>query len=125
MNLAEKLNILTEDDFYTLTEKEAIEKIKNTKIDYNNSECVYFFRLFNTFLSMNKIYHVEKLEDLPEPAENYFVVDIKVKQRYINPLVKTAFGAKRISEINKEATKIIQDFLDFHDTKYGCVKLIY
>ena len=125
MNLAEKLNILTEDDFYTLIEKEAIEKIKNTKIDYNNSECVYFFRLFNTFLSMNKIFHVEKLEDLPEPAENYFIVDIKVKQRYINPLVKTAFGAKRISEINKEAAKIIQDFLDFQDTKYGCVKLIY
>ena len=66
-----------------------------------------------------------KLEDLPEPAENYFIVDIKVKQRYINPLVKTTFGAKRISKINKEATKIIQDFLDFHDTKYGCVKLIY
>ena len=125
MNLAEKLNILTEDDFYTLTEKEAIEKIKNTKIDYNNSKCVYFFRLFNTFTSMKEVLHVEKLEDLPEPAENYFVVDIKVKQRYINPLVKTAFGAKRISEINKEAAKIIQDFLDFQDTKYGCVKLIY
>ena len=74
---------------------------------------------------MKEVLHVEKLEDLPEPAENYFVVDIKVKQRYINPLVKTAFGAKRISEINKEAAKIIQDFLDFQDTKYGCVKLIY
>ena len=125
MNLAEKLNILTEDDFYNLTEKEAIEKIKNTKIDYNNSEYVYFFRLFNTFTSMKEVLHVEKLEDLPKPSENYFIVDIKVKQRYINPLVKTAFGTKRISKINKEATKIIQDFLDFQDTKYGCVKLIY
>ena len=66
-----------------------------------------------------------KLEDLPEPAENYFIVDIKVKQRYINPLVKTVCGSKRISEINKEAEKIIQDFLTFQDTKYGCVKLIY
>ena len=107
------------------TKAEAIEKIKNTKIDYNNSEYVYFFRLFNTFTSMKEVLHLEKLEDLLEPAENYFIVDIKVKQRYINPLVKTACGSKRISEINKEAEKIIQDFLTFQDTKYGCVKLIY
>ena len=125
MNLAEKLNILTENDFYNLTEKESIEKIKNTKIDYNNSEYVYFFRLFNTFTSMKEVLHVEKLEDLPEPAENYFIVDIKVKQRYINPLVKTTSGAKRISEVNLETSKIIKDFLSFQDTKYGAVRLIH
>ena len=125
MNLAEELNILSEDDFYTLSEKEAISKIqeKIQQIDYNNSEVVYFCRLFNTFLSMKEIFHVEKLSELPEPAENYFVVDIKVKQRYINPLVKTPEGSKRIYDVNPYAKKIIDDFISYKDTKYGCVKL--
>ena len=125
MNLAEELKILSEEDFYTLSEKEAISKIheKIQQIDYNNSEVVYFCRLFNTFLSMKEIFHVENLSELPEPAENYFVVDIKVKQRYINPLVKTPEGPKRIYDVNPYAKKIIDDFISYKDTKYGCVKL--
>ena len=125
MNLAEELNILSEEDFYTLSEKEAISQIqeKIQQIDYNNSEVVYFCRLFNTFLSMKEILHVENLSELPEPAENYFVVDIKVKQRYINPLVKTPEGSKRIYDVNPYAKKIIDDFISYKDTKYGCVKL--
>ena len=125
MNLAEELNILSEDDFYTLSEKEAISKIqeKTQQIDYNNSKVVYFCRLFNTFLSMKEILHVENFSELPEPAENYFIVDINVKQRYINPLVKTPEGPKRIYDVNPHAKKIIHDFISYKDTKYGCVKL--
>jgi HD superfamily phosphohydrolase len=125
MNLAEELNILSESDFYRLSEKEAISKIqeKTQEINYKDSKLVYFYRLFNTFLSMKEILHVENLEDLPEPAENYFIVDIKVKQRYINPLVKTPEGTKRIYNVNPLAKKIIDDFISYKDTKYGCVKL--
>ena len=126
MNLAEELNILSESDFYRLSEKEAISKIqeKTQEINYKDSKLVYFCRLFNTFLSMKEILHVDNLSELPEPAENYFVVDIKVKQRYINPLVKTPEGPKRIYDINPYAKKIIDDFISYKDTKYGCVKLI-
>ena len=126
MNLAEELNILSESDFYRLSEKEAISKIqeKTQEINYKNSKLVYFCRLFNTFLSMKEILHVDNLSELPEPAENYFIVDINVKQRYINPLVKTPEGTKRIYNVNPLAKKIIDDFISYKDTKYGCVKLI-
>ena len=46
-----------------------------------------------------------------------------MKQRYINPLVSKE-NPKRLSEISEKAKTIINDFLSYKDTAYGCVKLI-
>ena len=53
------------------------------------------------------------------PENEYFCVNLQVKQRYINPLV----GSKRLSDISEKARRIIEDFKSFSDTPYGCVKL--
>lgn len=108
-------NILTEEDFMNLSEKQVIstfEKVQNQD----------FQKLFRTFKSMTQIIHSE------HPLPNCFCVNIQVKQRYINPLVeietKNEKKAVRLSEISNKAKKIIQDFLEYKDTLFGCVKIL-
>ena len=80
---------------------------------------------------MTKIEHTN--EALPE--NEYFCVNLKVKQRYINPLVvaqnsavvstdSTNVKSVRLSDISEKARRIIEDFKSYTDTPYGCVKLL-
>ena len=125
MNMAEKTGVLKEDDFMTLSEKEVMERL-----DKSSS------RLYKTFRTMTSIEHTQAALDENE----YFCVNLKVKQRYINPLVKSAVvstgpstplrehsttvNAVRLSEVSEKARRIIEDFKTFSDTPYGCVKLV-
>ena len=110
MNLAEKQGIVTEKDFMTLTEKQVMEKLDKMQ------EGTKLSRLYKTFRYMTSIEHTEQA--LPE--DQYFCVNLKVKQRYINPLV----NGHRLSEVSAKARRIIDDFKAFSDTAYGCVKLV-
>ncbi len=111
MNMAEKEGILSEEDFMKLSEKEVMERL-----DANLSLSGRLSRYYRTFRSMTSIEHTEQA--LPE--SDYFCVSLKVKQRYINPLV----GDKRLSEVSSKARTIIEDFKSYSDTAYGCVKLL-
>ena len=88
-------------------------------------------RYYHTFRTMTKIEHTN--EALPE--NEYFCVNLKVKQRYINPLVvaqnsavvstdSTNVKSVRLSDISEKARSIIEDFKSYSDTPYGCVKLL-
>ena len=90
-----------------------------------------FCRYYKTFRTMTKIEHTN--EALPE--NEYFCVNLKVKQRYINPLVvaqnsavistdSTNVKSVRLSDISEKARRIIEDFKSYSDTPYGCVKLL-
>lgn len=134
MNLAEKAGVVSERDFMTLSEKEVMERLddhakhdSHTKLD-SHAELV---RYYKTFRTMTKIEHTN--EALPE--DEYFCVNLKVKQRYINPLVvaqnstvdstdSTNVKSVRLSEVSEKARRIIEDFKAYSDTPYGCVKLI-
>ena len=86
--------------------------------------------MYKTFRTMTKIEHTNQ----PLPEDQYFCVNLKVKQRYINPLtvvecpqsgcIETTVKAMRLSEVSEKARRIIEDFKTFSDTAYGCVKLI-
>ena len=152
MNLAERLGVLSEDDFMTLSESQVIEKLEEfckaqggvTSRGEESKLC----RLYKTFRQMTKIEHTE----LALPEDQYFCVNLKVKQRFINPLVIstgsitargtlctaegngrtrgtgseancTAKGV-RLSQVSQKSAEIIEDFKKFSDTPYGCVKLI-
>ena len=68
------------------------------------------------------------------PEDEYFCVNLKVKQRYINPLVidprvkpGNDIGVKpctRLYDVSEKARRIIDDFKSYQDTPYGCAKLI-
>ena len=151
MNLAVKLNILQENDFMTLSEAQVINRIENwisinkakfdTKTEFSikdDSENLEnrFAKYYLTFRNMKKIIHTDqKLQ-----GNNYFSVNLKVKQRFINPLVNSSSHPQylnkkqnshyvsiqkptRLSNISPFAYKIIEDFKNFSDTKFGSVNL--
>ena len=60
--------------------------------------------------------------DIKMPEDEYFNLSLKVKLRYINPLVKTLSGVKRLNTCSSVSKKIIDDFLNWEDKKFGCVK---
>lgn len=124
MSKAVELDVLQEEDFMTLSESKIIEKIESfiSKKTFSLEE-QKFATMYNTFRKMTKVEHTN--QKLPE--DEYFCVSLKVKQRYINPLVKVGTNsqqAKRLSEVSDFANKLIKDFLEYEDTKFGCVKLI-
>ena len=124
MSKAVELDVLQEEDFMTLSESKIIEKIESFISKKTLSlEEQKFATMYNTFRKMTKVEHTS--QKLPE--DKYFCVSLKVKQRYINPLVKVGTNsqqAKRLSEVSDFANKLIKDFLEYEDTKFGCVKLI-
>ena len=124
MSKAVELNVLQEEDFMTLSESKIIEKIESFISKKTLSlEEQKFATMYNTFRKMTKVEHTS--QKLPE--DEYFCVSLKVKQRYINPLVKVGTNsqqAKRLSEVSDFANKLIKDFLEYEDTKFGCVRLI-
>ena len=105
MNLAVEQGVLHEDDFMNKSEKEIMDMLERAPS-----------RLYKTFRTMTKIEHT----DHALPADEYFCISLNVKQRYIDPLV----GSRRLSAISPFAHKIIEDFKAYHDTSYGCVKLV-
>ena len=124
MSKAVELDVLQEEDFMTLSESKIIEKIESFISKKTLSiEEQKFATMYNTFRKMTKVEHTN--QKLPE--DKYFCVSLKVKQRYINPLVKVGANsqqAKRLSEVSDFANKLIKDFLEYEDTKFGCVRLI-
>lgn len=112
MTEAVEQNILKEEDFMTLSEAEVIKKLD---LEFSSN------KLYKTFRTMTQILHTEE----PMPSNDYFNVKLEVKQRYINPLVKTSDGTVcRLNQVSSLAKKIINDFLTYKDTTYGCVKLV-
>ena len=133
MNMAEKAGILNETDFMTLSEKEVMEKL-NRHCETQPKQSTHadiLSRYYRTFRTMTKIEHTNQ----PLPESDYFCVNLKVKQRYINPLVLAprvkddmslsglTGQSRRLSEVSEKVRRIINDFKTFSDTAYGCVKL--
>ena len=145
MNMAEKAGVVSENDFMTLSEKEVMERLNRhaelVSASITSSEQRFrnkfgmttsndrLVQYYKTFRTMTKIEHTNQ----PLPESDYFCVNLKVKQRYINPLVvvecprsgciETTVKSKRLSEVSEKARRIINDFKTFSDTAYGCVKL--
>lgn len=126
MNATVNLKIFCEDDFFKFSEKQTLENIE--KWIKNNREKIKkddflkkFANFYATFRNMTEILRAN--EKLPENL--FFNVNLNVKQRYINPLVKISENeTRRLSEISDFAAKIIRDFNEYSDAKFGCVKLL-
>lgn len=129
MNTAVSEGVLQEEDFMTLSESEIINKMRQKnlvpvshKVGQKNLTPMSHSaqKLFNTFEKMTKIEHTN--EALLE--NDYFCINLKVKQRYINPLVKVDGKISRLYDVSTKAKMLIDDFLSYEDTAYGCVKLV-
>lgn len=106
--------IIIEWDLYTRSEEELISYFDSiSKLPQTDAE---FSRLYKTFRSMNSIQHTQ------EPLADSYCVNLEVKKRYIDPLVKTDSGSMRLSELSKDASQLIKEFLEYRDTPFGCAK---
>ena len=112
MNQAVELGVLHEDDFMKKSEREIMREL-----DALRQAQGPLIRLYQTFRTMTHIEHT----DTTLPADQYFCVSLKVKQRYINPLVG---DGKRLYDCSAQARTLIDDFLTYSDTRYGCVRLV-
>ncbi len=111
--LAIEEGLLTEEDCMRLSEKEAMERFEK-----KGSENLK--RYFRTFIGMTSISHLQN-----DPGRDYFSVNIKVKQRYINPLLQASDGSVcRVYDASEKCRSIIDDFLSYSDTPWGAVRLI-
>ena len=118
MNQAVELGFLHEDDFMTKSEAQIMEVLDQVAaLRQAQGPQESFARLYHTFRTMTKIEHT----NAPLPAQDYFCVSLKVKQRYINPLIA---NGRRLYESSSAAKKIIDDFLAYTDTPFGCAKLV-
>lgn len=114
MNLAVEEGILREEDFMQLSEAQIIKRLED---DMTGSQQLK--SLYRTFRSMTAIVHSQT------QLAGHFCMNLKVKMRYINPLVRLPTGKTcRIREVSDRAAKIISDFLAWEDTPWGCVELM-
>ena len=122
MNMAVKQGVLCEQDFMNKSEQEIMDKLEHMEAlrqaqGPHQGPLSELTRLYRTFRTMTHIEHT----DAPLPPEDYFCVSLKVKQRYINPLVA---DGKRLYDCSAQARTLIDDFLTYTDTSYGCVRLV-
>ena len=111
-----KYGIISEDECFSLSERQAVERF-DAADGCNYSD---FTRLYRTFRTMTKIRHTDA------PLKGHYCVRISVKQRYINPLVAVDGGEKgrRLSDVSEKSAHLIEDFLRYKDSEYGCVPLV-
>ena len=99
-------NIINVNDLYKLSEKEVIEKIELCE-ENNISNC---FKIWKNATEINTS------EQCPEGK--YFVSIEKMKIRFINPLVRTLDGYKRIQDISNIAKEDIEKTINYKIAKY-------
>lgn len=105
MKRMSNLSIVSVEDLYQLSEKEIINKIKNCN-DYNISEC---FKIWQNGLN---------IKVCKEKVQNKYCVNVKAKKRYIDPLVETNLGVKRLSDISTKAKDCINNCLNYTFDRY-------
>jgi uncharacterized protein len=123
INQAVNEGIITEKDCYSFSEQQIIDRFEQAATtDCTGTEFASYFRTFRT---------MKHIEHTDTPLPGCYCVSLKVKQRYIDPLVVSdgisknngLYPARRLSSVSPSAAGIISDFKSYSDTPYGCVRL--
>ncbi|MDE5898675.1 MAG: hypothetical protein K2H09_05360 [Treponemataceae bacterium] len=149
MKRASRLRLISEADCFSMSEADVLESWEafcrnwraRSEVDFKTPkerrEAGEFVRLFRTFRTMTEIVRSDKALD------GHFCVNLRVKQRYIDPLVLADGGTfragadgsgwsrgapvgtgRRLSERCAASARLIQDFLSYQDAPFGCVRLV-
>lgn len=93
------------DDLYELSEKDIISKILNCKDDYIKE-------------SFTKFQDAKSFFGSKVPISGKYCISVKGKKRYIVPLTQSDDKVYRITEIDNEASKEVNDYLNLKRSKY-------
>ena len=94
-----KINKLSIDDLYTLSEKEVINKFKNCGDKYLEEA-------WKNFSNCDKVFKSDKL------INDRYCINVKAKTRYVNPLVVINDDVRRIYDISSNAKDQINKYLE-------------
>ena len=94
--------LINKHDLYIKSEKEIIEKIENCE----NKQISEAFKKFRK---------TEKLGEGQIPPDDKYCISLRIKRRYINPLV----NGKRITEVSPKAKDIIEKVVNYNSPKYA------
>lgn len=97
--------LISIDDLYEMSEDDVNSLILN-------SGDRYLVESFKKFQLATEVFGSE------EPVSGVYCISVKGKKRYIVPLVKVGEGAKRITEIDEESKKLVNDYLTLKRSKY-------
>ncbi|MBP3502592.1 MAG: hypothetical protein J6K42_03840 [Clostridia bacterium] len=106
MKKMSNLNLIKKEDLYQLSEKDIIERIKNSGV----KDLVECFECWQNTTSI--------IESETEVNGKYGA-SITGKNRYINPLIKTEKEIVRAKDISQNAKRDIDNFLNYRTPKYG------
>ena len=99
-------NYLTVDELYVISEQEVIKRIENcSDTSISNS--------FDLFRDSTRI------GESDIEIKDKYCISVNSKRRYVNPLVKTEKGIKRIYDISKIAKASIDTYLKYKTKKYA------
>ena len=103
-----KIDNLSIDELYTLSENNVIER-------FETCQDKYIVEAWNNFKNCDKVIKSSK------PIDDKYCVKIKTKTRYLNPLVIIDGVPRRIYDVSKEAKSCIDNFLNQrNDNDYIC-----
>ena len=94
-----KINKLSVDNLYTLSEEEVINKFKNCDDKYLEDT-------WKQFSNCDRVFKSDKL------INNKYCINVKSKTRYVNPLVVIDDKVKRIYDISSKAKDQIDRYLE-------------
>ena len=98
-------NMISENEFYKLSEKEILEFGKNS----NN------LKISNAIKSFEEATEIFVSDEL---VKDKYCINVKAKYRYINPLVVVDGNNIRLSKISKKVEETIEHFLSYDMSKY-------
>ena len=96
----QKLDLIKESDLYNHSDQEILDMIKNC----GNERIVTAFHKFQ---------HATECHESDTKPSGVYARKIKTKKRYINPLILTKQGAKRITELSDKAKAAIDEWKSF------------
>ena len=105
-------SFISEEELFSQSERSIIQYF-DSLLKENGDET--FCKLYHTFRNMTVVQHTR------EPLAESYCVSLSVKKRYVDPLVKSEEKCTRLSKAHPSAQSLINDFLNFTDTPYGCV----
>lgn len=110
-------------DFIAFELKKLLDKniiIINDLFKYSEAEIIEFIKSNNYLRWQHFIEAKRIIKTNQKPSE--FYTEWGSKKRYVDPLVSHKNDIKRLSLINKEAKKLLEDYFNFEEPRYAYIK---
>ncbi|MCL2859774.1 MAG: hypothetical protein FWF46_04285 [Oscillospiraceae bacterium] len=97
------------EDLYKLSENEILNLIKNS----NNNKLV---EMLDVFMNLTNIGRSDS------PVNDVYSISLECKKRYVNPFIYGEHQQGRASELSKYCNELLNQYLNYEDTKYAYIK---